>query len=105
MKPTNRYIVINGKKFFKQKDKKHLRHSLYICSETQQQVKVSWSAFWQKWCIEGAPNPSEIFNYFIHVKGLRSPIAMDEIKISTYFTDAQEKVMRDAIDCVLKEIM
>jgi hypothetical protein len=100
MKPTAPSITINHKLFIKQDDRDFLTLSIYICEETQQLVKVSWSEFYQAWNVEGCFHKNFMDNhcpYYIMADSLETEMKMPEQYIDTYLTEKQERALDELV--------
>lgn len=107
IKPENQTLRVNGNVFRKQPDQDFLHHSLYVCEETQQMLKVNYSTFFQAWRIEGASHKSFMDGfkpYFIHTEDLSREHTFPDQYMEQYFTPCQEKKVCSMIEDVLVEV-
>lgn len=91
----------------KNPDQDHLNHSVYVCADTQQMVKISWSTFYQAWRIEGTTHKNFMDGfapYFIHTSDLSRSMQFPDQYMETYFTPCQEKGLNSLIESTLVEV-
>lgn len=108
MKPTATSITINHKLFTKQVDHDYLNHSVYLCEETQQTVRVSWSEFYKGWNIQGCCHKNFMdawMPYFITADSLSTEMRMPEQYIDTYLTPCQNNTLESVIHEAMISVM
>jgi hypothetical protein len=106
-KPTISQITINGNVFLKNPDQDHLNHSVYVCPETQQMVKVRWSEFFQQWNIEGVCHKNYMDGwkpYYRATNDLSLPMEFPDQYMDVYMTPCQEKGMCSQIEEALLKV-
>lgn len=94
-------IIINGHTF--KKEESHPWVAFYCCEETRQEVKVSWSEFWNEFQVMGSTPKHQIHPYYLPFKDLSRPINFPHARIEYYLTEEEDQRLREVVHKVMVE--